>query len=151
MDPLQQYDLDQPPCPATSQILATGDLDGSGRDDLLIDFGAAGLYVRYNNTFWVRRHTTSPVNIATADLDNNGKDEAVIDFGASLGLYIRYNNTTWTKLSTLATQQIAGGGFRLRSWRPKQSDLRELRSHQTVAALEAALGIEITSLSIARA
>ena len=78
---------------------------------MLVDFGASGLYVRYNNATWLKLHTTSPVNIATADLDSNGKDEAVIDFGGSLGLFIRYNNATWTKLSTLATQQITGGGF----------------------------------------
>jgi hypothetical protein len=70
---------------------------------VLIDFGASGLWVRFNNATWTQLHASSPNNIATGDLDGNGQDEAIVDFGAS-GLWVRYNNATWVKLHNSTTE-----------------------------------------------
>ena len=34
---------------SATQGLATGDLDGNGKDELIADFGALGLWALYNN------------------------------------------------------------------------------------------------------
>ena len=38
--------------PMSSTKLLTGDLDGNGRADVIVDFGAAGLWAFANNTTW---------------------------------------------------------------------------------------------------
>jgi hypothetical protein len=54
------------------EIIATGDLDGNGEDDCIIDFGSGvGIYVRYNNTTWTKLHSLSPEIIATGNINNN--------------------------------------------------------------------------------
>lgn len=49
-------------------MLAT-DLDGGGRADLVVDFGAAGLWVKYNNGAWMKIHPASPQEIAAGGFD----------------------------------------------------------------------------------
>ena len=47
--------------PFSPQSLATGDLDGNGQDELIVDFGPQfGLWVRQNNLAWVFLHPLSP-------------------------------------------------------------------------------------------
>ena len=41
--------------------MVTGDLDGNGQDELIVDFGAPyGLYIFANNTSWALLHPLSP-------------------------------------------------------------------------------------------
>jgi hypothetical protein len=46
-------------------MIATGDLDGSGEDDVIIDFGASGIWVYYNNTTWTKLHKSGAEIIVT--------------------------------------------------------------------------------------
>ncbi len=47
------------------ETIATGDMDGSDRDEVIIDFGAgAGIWVRYNDVSWTNLHSLSPEIIA---------------------------------------------------------------------------------------
>jgi hypothetical protein len=78
---------------SSPEIIATGDLDGSGQDDVIIDFGASGIWVYYNDITWTKLHKSSPEIIATGDMDGSGEDDVIIDFGAS-GIWVYYNDTT---------------------------------------------------------
>jgi hypothetical protein len=94
---------------SSSEIIATGDMDGSGEDDVITDFGASGIWVYYNNTTWTKLHKSSPEMIATGDLDGSGQDETIIDFGAATGLWVRYNDTDWSKIHNSNCKNMAVG------------------------------------------
>ncbi len=54
------------------EIMVTGDMDGNGQDDVIIDFGAAlpvPIWVRMNNSSWVGLHGVSPEAMVTGDMD----------------------------------------------------------------------------------
>ena len=85
---------------ASPTHIATGDLDGNGKDELIVaNLGASGVFVRYNNAgAFVKKQASAIQGLATGDLDGNGKDEVIADFG-SLGLRAFYNNAApWVKL-----------------------------------------------------
>ncbi len=95
--------------------IITGDIDGIGQSDVIIDFGGIGTWVRMNDSTWVQLHTLSPEAMIAGDLDGDGNDEVIIDFGEPYGIWIRMNNSTWVQLHTLspetmATGDIDGGG-----------------------------------------
>ena len=48
----------------TATAIVTADLDGNGQADVLVNFGAAGLWEHANNAAWRRLHTLSPGEIA---------------------------------------------------------------------------------------
>ena len=82
---------------------------GNLQNDLLVDFGARGLYQRMNNATWVKVHASNPLAIAVGDLDGGDKEEAIASF-PGLGLYARYNNAgAFVKLhNTPVTRFVAG-------------------------------------------
>jgi hypothetical protein len=95
-------------------LMAEGDLDGNGRDDLVAVFAGFGTYVYYNNSTWNKLHSLSPTLMATGDLDGEGHDDLIAVF-AGYGTYVYYNNSGWTKLqglgpSLIATGDMDGGG-----------------------------------------
>ncbi len=53
--------------------LATGDLDGSGSDEVILNLGSAGVFVWYNDSTWVQLHSGSPNGgqTVTGDMDGN--------------------------------------------------------------------------------
>ncbi len=52
------------------ELMVTGDLDGNGKDDTVIDFGATvGLWKWMNDGAWVKLHGLSPENLAIGNLD----------------------------------------------------------------------------------
>jgi hypothetical protein len=54
------------------EVMATGDLDGNGQDDVVIDFGPdKGLWNWMNNGGWAKLHDLSPEFLATGDLDGS--------------------------------------------------------------------------------
>jgi hypothetical protein len=92
------------------KALATGDLDGNGKDEVIVDFGSSqGTFVYYNDSAWSKLHGLSPGAVATGDLDGNGKDEVIVDFGSSQGIYVYYNDSAWEKLHGLSPEAIATG------------------------------------------
>jgi membrane peptidoglycan carboxypeptidase len=55
--------------------LATGELDGNGKDEVILDLGASGLWIRVNNASWTKLHAASPTHIAVGDIDGNNQDD----------------------------------------------------------------------------
>jgi hypothetical protein len=93
------------------ESLVTGDLDGNGTDEVVIDFGDPyGVWVWLNNSSWEQLHEASPNHMTTGDLDNNGLDDIILDF-AEAGIWIRYNNATWTRLHTLNSVRFVVGNI----------------------------------------
>ncbi len=92
------------------ETIATGDMDGSDRDEVIIDFGTGiGIWTRYNNSSWTQHHSSGSEAITTGDLDGSNKDEVVIDFGAGAGIWVRYDDVSWTNLHSLSPEIIAAG------------------------------------------
>ncbi len=103
--------------PATGIInnIVTGDIDGSGEDDIIVDFGSLGTWVRMNDSTWAQLHTLSPETMASGDIDGGGSADVILDFGG-LGTWVLMNNSTWVQLHTLSpetmtTGDIDGGGL----------------------------------------
>ncbi|HEX9903677.1 MAG TPA: hypothetical protein VGA77_01815, partial [Propylenella sp.] len=90
--------------------IVTGDLDGDGMNELIVDFGSNGLWVRRESKkpHWVKLHDKTTVALATGDLDGNGKDDLIVSFGG-LGLRARMNNAWWTKLHDETPSRIVTG------------------------------------------
>jgi hypothetical protein len=88
--------------------MAKGDLDGNGRDDLIVNFGPGiGLYAWMNHTTWTFLHPFSPSQMVTGDLNNDGRDDLVVVF-PGYGLF-RYNNGSWSALHNLEPTKLAIG------------------------------------------
>ncbi len=91
------------------QSMVIGDLDSDGRDDLIMDYGSAGIWILYNNNGWVPLHPTSPEAMVTGDMDGDGLDDLIIDFGAAGGIWIYYNNSSWAPLHPTSPQSMVTG------------------------------------------
>ncbi len=92
------------------QVMAAGDLDNSGVDEVIASFGpGAGLWVFRNNAAWEQLHGDSPEDLATGGLDDGGQDEVIVDFGAPDGLWAYLNDSTWEKLNSQSPNGIATG------------------------------------------
>jgi len=95
--------------------VVSGDLDGNGQTDLVIDFGSTdGLWVYYNHTAWQKIHPYTTQRITTADVTGDGRDEAVIDFGSGLGTWIYTSSSnswrflTYTTIDSLVAADLDG-------------------------------------------
>jgi hypothetical protein len=87
-----------------TKTLSSGDLDGNGQDDVVVDFGAAkGLWAWMNDAAWLVLHATlSPDLIATGDLDGNGADDVLGVFGSTAGgLWATRNLGDWWKQESM--------------------------------------------------
>ena len=68
--------------------MVCGDIDGSGRDDVVIDFGATlGIWAYCSNSSWDKLNSASPEFMVCGNVDGNLKEDIVVDFG-SYGIYI---------------------------------------------------------------
>ena len=47
----------------------TADIDGSGKADVVIDFGAPGLWAWVNNAAWIPLHALSPEGMGGGNLN----------------------------------------------------------------------------------
>jgi CSLREA domain-containing protein len=82
---------------AETPRMVTGDLDHTGQEDVVVDFGpGVGVWAWMNNATWTRLHERSAELIAIADLDSNLRDEVIIDFGVNVGLWVHFNHGSWT-------------------------------------------------------
>jgi len=80
----------------------------AGRDELIVGFGAAGLWVWENKTSWNKLHGVGPEDAVTGDLSGNGQDELIVDFGQP-GLWIWEHNTSWHKLHGRSPELMVTG------------------------------------------
>ena len=93
-----------------STTINTGDMDGNGQDDVIIDFGPEqGIWTLINLNTWVKLQDVSPEIVTTGDMDGNGQDEVIIDFGDLYGIWILMNNSTWVKLHDESPEIITTG------------------------------------------
>lgn len=88
--------------------LATGDLDGTLRDDLIAEFPGAGVWVCYNNADWVQLHPSGVSQIVTGDLDGNGREDVLFDFPGA-GIWVWLNNSSWFQLHPMSPGQMVTG------------------------------------------
>jgi len=77
-----------------------------GQDDLVVDFGSAGLWALKNNASWQQIHPYNPVSVTAGDLDGNGQSDLVVDFGSGVGLFIYFNDAQWTRLHSYTAQRV---------------------------------------------
>jgi subtilisin family serine protease len=77
-------------------------------DDLAVDFGSAGLWLRFNNVSWTQLHVLSPEEVASGDVDGNGQADVIIDFPGS-GVWVWLNNSGWFQLHHLNVAGIVTG------------------------------------------
>ena len=89
--------------------VASGDLDGNGRDDL-IGVWSNGLWVKYSSSgSWAKLASTLPANIASGDMDGDGRDD-IIGVWPTSGVWYRNSLTgTWIKVSTWPANLVAAG------------------------------------------
>lgn len=96
--------------PLHAKTVLTADLDASGRDDVILDFGAPyGLWVYRNNATWTSLHSLSAVRVAAGNIDGSGGADLVIDFGAALGLWTYRNDGAWIALHAFSAEGIVLG------------------------------------------
>jgi len=97
--------------PWEANSIQAGDVDGGGRDDLVIDFqGGAGIWILYDNGNWGRLHTLGATAIAIGNLDGTAGGRADIVIGlAGFGTYVFLNNSTWVFLSGSAARNLQFG------------------------------------------
>jgi hypothetical protein len=79
----------------TPKQVVKADLDGNGRQDLVVNFENGGIWCYYNGSFWSQLHAMSPQRIIRASLDGGNQDDLVIDFGQGYGVWALYNNSSW--------------------------------------------------------
>ena len=93
-----------------SEGLATGELNGGRKNELIADFGASGLHVRYSDFVWVKRDNRNPTGLLATDIDLSGKDEIIAGFGA--GLWARFNDAgTFRSIRKSSPQALVAGSF----------------------------------------
>jgi hypothetical protein len=94
--------------PLSPETMVAGDLDATGRDELIVDFGEPwGIWIARNYYFWEQLHGFSPPTpMVTADLDGNGEDDLIVDFGPPYGIYVWKNDAEWVPLHWYSPQTI---------------------------------------------
>jgi hypothetical protein len=95
---------------SSARDMATGDMNGDGRDDLLATWDGLGVFYRNSLTgAWPK--LASPANRLTAgDLDGDNINDVIGLWPASGGVFVKYSNTgTWTKLASTAPRDMAVG------------------------------------------
>jgi hypothetical protein len=91
---------------AAAGFLAAVTPASSGLNELLVDFGSAGLWLRRNDSAWEQVHGIAPQQMASGDLDKDGRADVLIDFGSPYGIYAWRNGTRWTQVHGISSRQI---------------------------------------------
>ncbi|MBN2321682.1 MAG: hypothetical protein JXR49_21565, partial [Acidobacteria bacterium] len=86
----------------------TSPLTPNYSDEVIIDFGGAGVWIWVNNSFWEPLLFLSPEQMVTGDIDGNGLSDVLIDFG-SQGTWVWMNDSSWVKLHALSPEQMVMG------------------------------------------
>jgi hypothetical protein len=103
--------------PRSALRMAAGDLYGTGRDNLFVDFGPGtgpftGIWIVDLNIVVPSAEpfvSTSSRHLMAADLDGNGRTELVVDFGEPYGIWLALNPATWIPVHDLSSEGFANG------------------------------------------
>ena len=88
--------------------MATGDISGDGRDELVVDFGPdVGIWILRVGAVATQLHSLSSEGVILGDLDGNGQAEIVVDLGTALGIWIRVNNASWIQAHNVSPEGFA--------------------------------------------
>jgi hypothetical protein len=97
------------------KAMTTGDLDGNGINELIVDFGEGlGLWVKWNGGEWAHLHNKTAIGLVTGDLDNDGKDELAVNFPGA-GVWVLWSGTNWQPMhggnpSRMVVGRLEAGG-----------------------------------------
>jgi hypothetical protein len=91
-------------------LLRSGDLDGNGLADLVVNFPGYGVWAFMNNSSWSQLHSFDAADIRTGDLDGNGKDDVAISF-PGYGIYVRYDSGAWSQVHPLNPNHMIIGNI----------------------------------------
>jgi len=91
----------------TTQVISMPNIVVS--TDIIIDFGAEGIWAWLNNESWQSLHSLSPDSMVTGHLDDNKQDDVIIDFGSQYGIWLWMNNSSWAQLHTLSPESMVTG------------------------------------------
>ena len=94
--------------PVSPEEMATGDVDGNGQDDAILDFPGFGVWVWLNNRSWTQLHPLNVSAMATGDIDGNGRADVILVF-PGFGAYAWLNHASWIHLHGLTPTKIATG------------------------------------------
>lgn len=94
-----------------SDGLAACDLNGDGKDELIVDRGGArGLWLLHFGRPWIKIHSWSPSYLATGDLNGDGQCDVIADFGSGRGILVRRGGVrAWHKVAGLSSHGLATG------------------------------------------
>jgi hypothetical protein len=101
---------------STARDIATGDMNGDQRDDLIGTWDGQGVYYRESRcSFWIKMAAPAE-QVAIGDLDADGIADLIGSWPAQGGVWVKYSKTgMWSKLSTTA-KDIAAGVMRGGVW-----------------------------------
>lgn len=91
-------------------VMATGDIDGGGRTDVVMSFPGLGVWAFMNNTTWAHLHPSVASSIAIGDVNGNGREDVVVTF-AGLGVWIRYDSGAWLQLNATVPTALTVGNI----------------------------------------
>ena len=81
----------------------------AGAADVVVDFGAPGLWMLSSDGSASQIHSLSPVATATGDFDGNGRDDLVVNFGPGIGVWVWMNHATWVFIHSVSPPQMVIG------------------------------------------
>ncbi len=86
--------------------MAAGDVNADRTDELVGDFGTAGLWLLVGGA-WTQLSAVNADYVTTANLDGTGGDEIIGDFGP-IGLWV-WNTGAWAQLSGANADYVTSG------------------------------------------
>ena len=87
--------------------MLVADVDGSGVDDVVVDFGASfGVWGLLDLTTWLSVHGASPESMVAGDVDGNGIDDLTFDLGAAHGLWTLRNLVSWHWVHAVSPEAV---------------------------------------------
>ena len=88
---------------STASDIASGDMNGDGKDDLLGTWDGQGVYYKDSETgTWVKMATPADL-VAAGDIDEDATDDLIGIWSGQGGVWVKYSSTgTWSWLSSTA-------------------------------------------------
>lgn len=92
--------------PLNPKTIAAGDLDGTGGDEVVVDFGSQfGIWIKWNSTTWSQLHAATADTIGVGNVDANPREDVIISF-PQWGTWAFLNGGTWAQLHHLAVDKM---------------------------------------------